>query len=216
MNLKQQAYNQIRQKIIHCEYPPYTLLNEEMLREEIGASRTPVRDALSRLEQESLVQILPKKGVMVTGISPEEIEQLFEMRMLIESYAVKNYGKTIKQEVFAGLMDFFDQGTENLSFETVYRWDDEFHHLFISASGNSFLIRAYETSFAQNIRLRILCGNYGKERVKKSQGEHLAILRRCLEADWDGAAAALEYHLDEARKTSFSIINSLPFMFRAQ
>jgi DNA-binding GntR family transcriptional regulator len=216
MNLKQQAYNQIRQKIIQCEYPPYTLLNEEMLREEIGASRTPIRDALSRLEQESLVQILPKKGIMVTGISPEEIKQLFEMRILIESYAVKNYGKTIEQKVFTGLMDFFAQGTENLSFETVYRWDDEFHHLFINASGNSFLIRAYETSFAQNIRLRILCGNYGKERVKKSQGEHRAILSCCLEADWEGAATVLEYHLNEARKTSFSIINSLPFIFRAQ
>jgi DNA-binding GntR family transcriptional regulator len=216
MNLKQQAYNQIRQKIIQCEYPPHMLLNEEKLREELGVSRTPIRDALGRLEQESLVQILPKKGIIVRGIAPEEIEHLFEMRMLLEPYAARNYGHTIPHQVYVGLADCFASGTENLSFETVYRWDDDFHHLFINASKNSFLIHAYELSFAQNIRLRILCGNYGKERVKKSQTEHQVILAHCLETDWEAAALALQFHLEEAKRTSFAIANRLPYLFHTQ
>lgn len=60
-SLKQQAYNIIKNKIITCEYPPNFLLNEEKLKEEIGASRTPIRDALSRLEQENLVHTRLKR-----------------------------------------------------------------------------------------------------------------------------------------------------------
>ena len=56
MNLKTQAYNTIRQKIVTCEYAPGTFLNEELLTTELGLSRTPVRDALSRLEQEGLIE----------------------------------------------------------------------------------------------------------------------------------------------------------------
>ena len=60
--LKQHAYNIIKDKIINCEYAPSALLNEEMLKEDVQASRTPIRDALGRLEQEGLVTILPKKA----------------------------------------------------------------------------------------------------------------------------------------------------------
>lgn len=63
MNLKTQAYNTIRQKIVTCEYAPGTFLNEELLTTELGLSRTPVRDALSRLEQEELIEIKPKKAL---------------------------------------------------------------------------------------------------------------------------------------------------------
>lgn len=61
-SLKLQSYNIIKDKIIRCEYAPNTLINEEALREELGVSRTPIRDALSRLEQEGLIQILPKRA----------------------------------------------------------------------------------------------------------------------------------------------------------
>ena len=68
INLKTLAYNAIRQKIVTCEYAPGTFLNEEFLTEDLNLSRTPVRDALGRLEQEGLIQIRPKRGIMVTGL----------------------------------------------------------------------------------------------------------------------------------------------------
>lgn len=74
--LKQHAYNIIKDKIINCEYAPSALLNEEMLKEDVQASRTPIRDALGRLEQEGLVTILPKKGIMVAPLTIREIDPL--------------------------------------------------------------------------------------------------------------------------------------------
>ena len=76
MNLKTQAYNTIRQKIVTCEYAPGTFLNEELLTTELGLSRTPVRDALSRLEQEGLIEIKPKKGIIVMPLSINTINMI--------------------------------------------------------------------------------------------------------------------------------------------
>ena len=77
--LKQQAYNIIKEKIINCEYPPSALLNEEMLKEDIQASRTPIRDALGRLEQEGLITILPKKGIIVAPLTIREINMVHDL-----------------------------------------------------------------------------------------------------------------------------------------
>ena len=82
--LKQHAYNIIKDKIINCEYAPSALLNEEMLKEDVQASRTPIRDALGRLEQEGLVTILPKKGIMVAPLTIREINMVHEARTLID------------------------------------------------------------------------------------------------------------------------------------
>ena len=81
-SLKQQAYDEIKRKIVTCEYAPNTLLNEELLREELHVSRTPIRDALSRLEQKGLITILPKKGIMVSSLSINDINMVFEVRMM--------------------------------------------------------------------------------------------------------------------------------------
>ena len=67
LSLKQMAYNSIKEKILNCQYMPNSFLNEDLLCEEFGVSRTPIRDALSRLEQEHLITIMPKKGFFVAS-----------------------------------------------------------------------------------------------------------------------------------------------------
>ena len=88
--LKYSTYEFIKNKIICCEYEPGTFLNEEILCEETGVSRTPVRDALGRLEQEGLVKILPKKGVMISNLSINDMNMTYEFRLLLEPYILKN------------------------------------------------------------------------------------------------------------------------------
>ena len=79
LSLKLQAYQYLKTKILNCEYRPNEFLNEQKLCAEMGnISRTPMRDALGRLEQEGLITILPKKGLMVSGIT-EELEHFVQM-----------------------------------------------------------------------------------------------------------------------------------------
>ena len=92
-SLKLQAYQYLKTKILNCEYRPNEFLNEQKLCAEMGnISRTPMRDALGRLEQEGLITILPKKGLMVSGITEEDVHSMFEMRLLVEPYALRTYG----------------------------------------------------------------------------------------------------------------------------
>ena len=78
-NLKTLAYNTIKQKIVTCEYAPGTFLNEEILTDELKISRTPIRDALSRLEQEGLIEIKPKKGITVTALSIKDATPFYNI-----------------------------------------------------------------------------------------------------------------------------------------
>ncbi|GHU39434.1 GntR family transcriptional regulator [Spirochaetia bacterium] len=212
ISLKLQAYNTIKQKILSCEYPPNSLLNEEKLREDLQVSRTPIRDALSRLEQESLIQILPKRGVIVAGISLEEVEQIYELRMLIEPHALEKYGKTINTDVYEKLAGFFSQNPKKFTVDEIYKKDDEFHHLFINAAKNTYLTQAYRYPYTQNIRLRILSGNLGKQRIEQSQQEHGVITRYCLNKSWKKAANSLRGHLLRSKEISYSVITQLKIL----
>jgi DNA-binding transcriptional regulator YhcF (GntR family) len=91
-SLKLQAYQYLKTKILNCEYRPNEFLNEQKLCAEMGnISRTPMRDALGRLEQEGLITILPKKGLMVSGITEDDVHSMFEMRLLVGEQRIMKY-----------------------------------------------------------------------------------------------------------------------------
>lgn len=205
-SLKLQAYNIIKEKIINCEYAPNTLLNEEALRDEVNASRTPIRDALSRLEQEGLILILPKKGIMVSGLSISEINMIFEVRMLVEPYALEHYGCTLPDQVF---LDSYAQLTEfagNGFSEAFFAKDDAFHHMIVSAVKNRFLLQTYDSIQTQNRRFRVMTGQIQDDRPAKTIEEHMAIVRACLKKDWKLAAEAMRVHLQQSKNATFDLL----------
>uniref|UniRef100_UPI0006D1C9D5 GntR family transcriptional regulator n=1 Tax=Mediterraneibacter glycyrrhizinilyticus TaxID=342942 RepID=UPI0006D1C9D5 len=201
--LKQQAYNIIKKKIITCEYPPNFLLNEEKLKDEIGASRTPIRDALSRLEQENLVRILPKKGIMVASLSIREINAIYEARMLVEPYAIEHYANKVEKERLEYFRKFRD-GKEIQ--ERIYDVDDKLHIEFINAMDNEYFQAMYERIYYQNCRLRILSGVKSEKRIEETLQEHLKIINACLEEQWQDAAEAMREHLVCSKRASFMTI----------
>lgn len=210
-SLKQQAYNIIKNKIITCEYPPNYLLNEEKLKEEIGASRTPIRDALSRLEQENLVHILPKKGIMVASLSIREINAIYEARMLVEPYAIEHYANQIPQKRFEYYQKVFQQkeeevhGGKEFSSE-IYDIDDQLHIEFIDTTENDYFKALYERIYHQNCRLRRLSGVKSRNRIEDTQREHLKIIEACLAENWTEAAEAMREHLLCSKRASFETI----------
>lgn len=80
-----EIYNQIRNRILFLEYPTGQILNEKVLAEEFGVSRTPLREVLCRLEWEKLVRILPRSGTMVTEIDFHKMMSIFQVRLEIEA-----------------------------------------------------------------------------------------------------------------------------------
>jgi DNA-binding GntR family transcriptional regulator len=215
-SLKLYAYETIKKKIIQCEYPPYALLNETLITEELKVSRTPIRDALGRLEQEQLIKILPKKGIQISGITGEKIQQIFEIRLILEPYIFKKFGKTIEDSVFQGFRDFFSLNTKDTTADKANQKDNEFHWAIINASNNPYVIQSYGLSFSQNMRVRILSSILGKDRIEISQKEHLLVSKFCCEKNWTQAVAALKTHILSSRETALSVIkklNSSPILF---
>ncbi|MDR1586817.1 MAG: GntR family transcriptional regulator, partial [Treponema sp.] len=191
--------------ILNCDYPPNFFLNEEKLREEIKMSRTPIRDALGRLEQEHLVKIYPKKGFRITDIKNEEIEKIFELRMLIEPYALLKFGCEIDMETWKDFEVFYSQHYDSASQKKIFARDDKFHHLFIDASKNQYLIHFYNSLFNQLSRLRFLSGYNKFQRLREGKKEHLAILRFCVKKDWTKAADSLRMHLERSKESAYNI-----------
>lgn len=206
--LKHQAYNTIKEKIINCEYAPEMVINEELIQKEISVSRTPIRDALSRLEQEGLVKILPKKGIYIPSITLDEVNMLYEARYLIEPYAVRHYGNKISKDVYLEYYrqyeDYLEQPSQKTySFEEM---DDKFHRMFIDASENSYFMNLYATIESQIRRTRVLTGKTQKDRLKDTVEEHGKIVKATLKGNWSDAAEAMQFHLSQSKDIIFEYI----------
>lgn len=207
-SLKAKAYHFIQEKIISCEYAPGTILNEEALKEEIGVSRTPIRDALSRLEQAGLITIMPKKGIMVAPLSISDINMIFEVRVLIEPHTLKNYGFTIPDEYILKIYEQLRQCKESPAASNNFKLDDMFHEMVLSALPNRFLLQTYDVIQTQNLRFRVMTGQISQERMDETIAEHLEITKYCLQKDWDMAAEAMRTHLLASKKATFDLLLS--------
>lgn len=206
-SLKQQAYNAIREKILNCEYPPNTFLNEDLLCREFNVSRTPIRDALSRLEQENLVTIISKKGIMVAPLTLNEINTIYETRILLEPYILSTYGSRITESKLQQMQDNIKKAEKKLDqIQELYLLDDEFHRMIVEICENKYLIQCYSNIYAQNLRLRIISGNDNKDRRSASCQEHKMITDAILSKDYEQSANAMRTHLLESKEAAFKVI----------
>ena len=188
LSLKLQAYQYLKTKILNCEYRPNEFLNEQKLCAEMGnISRTPMRDALGRLEQEGLITILPKKGLMVSGITE----------------ALRTYGSEIPQEELAAFTELMHNPDR---IDDFCKADDDFHELLMSTLPNKYLRSAYDRITGLNTRFRIMTGKVSMINREQTCEEHLEILDAATKGDWNTAADALQKHLEIARDKAEGVI----------
>lgn len=211
VSLKSRAYLAIKDKIINCEYRPGVMLTEERLIEELNLTRTPIRDAVSRLEQEKLLTIKPKKGILITPLHFDEATHLLEARMLYETYAVREYGLLIDEQAILTLYKELLAVIENPTKEHSNVVDSDLHRLIIDALPNTYLRSHYQAIDEQikrlKIRLRIITGVY-QRRLQETQEEHLAIILAILKKDWVEAEQALIAHLTASNNTVIKLFLS--------
>ena len=194
-SLKQIVYEDLKRQIITCEILPGAQLTEEALCERLKASRTPVRDAVSRLEQEQLVTIHAKKGIFVNAVSLANVSELFEARLRIEPYSVELYGNRIRDDVYAEYISHFTEphGQD----KALYFRDDAFHQMFVDATENRYLVMFYNTVKNQVMRYRVLTAM--ESRLRQADQEHCEVARQCLRGKWHAAAEAMRHHIENSK-----------------
>lgn len=123
-------YEYLKSAILSGRFDPGTRLAEEHLARETGVSRTPVREALHKLELEGLVKPLETRGFIVSRDSKEEVEELFEIRAVLEGYALRVISQTISDGHLEELNVFIEKAEDALRngrTDEVYRWNTKFH-----------------------------------------------------------------------------------------
>ena len=154
------AYEYIKGKIISGEYPPLSDISEDTLQKELEVSRTPVREAILRLEKEDLVHVYPRKGTIVSAITLDLIEDVYGVRELIEPAMVLSSMHQLDREWLTGVREKILNPPKDLEGEKLRRYlidqDTELHAKITMGCPNRYLIRLMNTIIDQNLRLRII------------------------------------------------------------
>lgn len=196
-----QVYDYLERAIVECAYEPGTTLKDAQLAEEIGVSRTPVRDALHLLESSGLVRRHGRTW-LVTPIETRDVEELFELRCLLEPAGLPYLVKWEEQRLrsFTSMFDEFPGVLDDAHIERYLKRDDEFHQQIVSAADNGRLTAAYQVVDRQLDRCRHFTSYRYEGRVSQSLTEHRRICAALLQRDADEARVALLDHINIARE----------------
>ncbi|KYZ75995.1 hypothetical protein AXX12_06020 [Anaerosporomusa subterranea] len=202
-SLKERAYRIIHKNIISCTWPPGSLLNEKELASTVAVSRTPVREALNRLEQENLVRIVSQRGVFVSEITVKTINDVYQVREILEPFIVRLVTPIIDVEELARFDQLFESCLTS-DYDQLTSLDDEFHQMIIAACDNSYLIQMMNNIYAQNERIRILSTRLPC-RMEETIAEHREIIAAMMIRDADKAAQAMQIHIAKSRYAAFRL-----------
>src|ERR671931_126314 len=190
------VYANLRDAIVRAELEPGRQLSENELAASLGVSRTPVREALVRLRDERLVEIVPQLGTFVTAISASAVADAQFIREALECAAVRVAAQRATAEDIEGLeqnLSAQDRAREAADHDAFYVLDDQFHQALCDLSGRRvWAITQRAKSHLNRIRrLSLPIASYLPEMI----AEHREIVARLADNDPDGAEAALRHHL---------------------
>lgn len=202
-NLREKAYRIIKQLIITCEINPGGILNERELVESIGVSRTPIREALNRLEKENLVTIIPQRGAFVSAITVKVINDIYQLRAIIEPSVTAMVTPIFPAESLKKYRQAFLE-IDHEDYDSLSKLDNELHCCIIDLAGNDFLNQVMANMYAQNERIRFRSTRL-PQRSQETVAEHLAIIEAILARDPAAAQEAMRAHLGNSRQAAFRI-----------
>ena len=199
-SLRGKVFIQLQNDILNGLYQPGDNLIETKLSEELGVSRTPVREAIRQLELEGLVQSIPNKGAIVKGISAQDIEDIYTIRMLIEGLAArwaaeKITGGELKELREAVELEEFYTAKNDVSHLLLF--DSRFHDIIFRASKSKPLMHTLSTFHHYVQRARVSSLN-NPERAQLALEEHKAILQAITEHDAEKAERLTTLHVKNA------------------
>jgi DNA-binding GntR family transcriptional regulator len=196
---RERAYRHLRETVLIDPAVQGTFLNEVDLAQDIGVSRTPVREALLLLVAEGLVEMVPKRGAYVPPLSGRQIRELMELRTLLEQHAAS---VTLAQEAVpldamrAALAEQERLLTaEPCDAREFIEWDRRFHQSLVDAAGNELIARTYAGLRTRQVRVGVAALFRAIDRQRAVCAEHGRIVDALESGDEAAAHAAISEHL---------------------
>lgn len=206
-NISEEVYAALKDRILSRQFSPGERLNLSQFEEKMGISRTPLKDALNRLALEGLVEIQPRKGTFVVNPSRDEIAESFEVRRVLEVYAVELAIQVISEPQLGHMRDLINdlrRLTDIEDWDGIYHeycnLDYDLHHLILDIAGNQRLKEIWEQV---NVHVEMARTRYGKlERERKlTQTEHEKILQAFETRDLPTLQQTISHHIDRAKQS---------------
>ncbi len=201
-SLVDRAYGAIKQRLMGNHYPPNLQILEQDLAGQLEMSRTPVREALIRLEREGLVEIIPRRGMRVVPLSPEDMREIYEIMICLEARAAERLAERHPTESeIAPMIEAHRDMVESLERGDLDSWaaaDDRFHRNLIELAGNRRLTQIAFATADQIHRARMVTLRI-RPLPRKSNDDHMAVIDAILAGDAKRAYETHANHLINAR-----------------
>ncbi len=206
--LRDVVFHTLRQSILTGELKPGERLMEIHLADKLGVSRTPIREAIRKLELEGLVTMIPRRGAEVAQITEKNLKDVLEVRRALDALAVELACDRIDEEGLARLKaacDHFEEETRKGNANRVAQADVALHDIILESGGNDKLIQMISNLSQQMYRYRL---EYVKDESHYEQliSEHRQIYEAICRRDKEGGARAMKTHIDNQEKAVIRMI----------
>lgn len=191
-------YETIKAKIIHYELMPGQLLMVQQLSKDLEISRTPVREAMVRLRDDGFVEETTGRKFRVTEVTWEFIRDLYRVRIILETTAVRGAAETITKADIKKLRSFISKMEKTFSaadFDELIETDMAFHNYILSMLGNSIVTEWMDRMYDHQQRIRYLTSGIAG-RLEESIGEHKIFVESLENGDFTKAERLLREHLE--------------------
>ncbi|MCY0919240.1 MULTISPECIES: GntR family transcriptional regulator [unclassified Streptomyces] len=191
------VYRHVKQGVLDRRFEGGVLLTEGEVAEAVGVSRTPVREALLRLETEGLLKLYPKKGALVLPVSVQEIADVIETRLLVEEFTARKAvpAPPALLDRLAALIGEQRRHAAEGDLVALMAADRGFHAEIVRHAGNQILCRLYDQLRDRQLRMGVALLHAHPERVERTLVEHTEILDALRSGDAEAAAAAVRAHV---------------------
>jgi DNA-binding GntR family transcriptional regulator len=202
--LGDKVYEILKRKILERELRPGDKVLVDDVAQQLGVSRTPVKDALNRLAVEGLIEKVARRGTFVTTVSLQEVDELFDLRLLLETYAAEKVLERGVVEPFLAKMEEYMVNIDRIAdsgspdYYALMSWNRDLHLALITLADNNHLLQIYE---GLNIHIQVARVQYlhSTESVRQTQREHRAIYEAFESGDLEQVKRAISTHINNVR-----------------
>jgi GntR family transcriptional regulator, rspAB operon transcriptional repressor len=202
-SLRDQAYEAIKHRIITCDFKPGECLNEASVSGLLGFGRTPVHQALDRLMLEDMVEVIPRKGVLVKPVVLQDVLQMIDVRMINETQCARLAAARADNEHIEKLSTVIGRAKTAIDKRDVHALmtlDREFHLVLATASRNLELAEIVRKLNERSLRFWFISFTT-PDHHNSFQRQHEALYEAIRERDSDAAEQAMRVHIDAFRKS---------------
>ncbi len=211
--IRHRVFEDLRRDILTCGLQPGEELREGELAKRYGVSKSPIRDALQRLEFEGLIEIEPRRGHRVARIAVGDAEDILDLRAILEAAALKRIAAEATEQTLAGLDRFRQADTSSIEAFSVYNRD--FHAAIARLSGNRRLADEVQSLMDNYDRLCLVSlggDRDGEVRTEVALADHVAIIDALQERNGTLAARLSSKHIRRSRTQIMRALNSRPIV----